>query len=85
MLRIIEELDDVIDQVSQNKNYVNCLVCDEMNPQVDFIRKLTIQEWMLIKNLNTLSKSVGLNAPTMVTLWQMIEDYAKSKCDQNEN
>lgn len=85
MLRIIKEVDDVMDNVSQHKNYVNCLVCDEMNPQVKFMRKLTIQEWMLIKNLNTLSESANLNTPTIVTLWQMIEDYAKSKYDQNEN
>lgn len=84
MLRIIQELENVIDHTSHEKTHVNCLVCDEMDPENEFIRKLTVQEWMLIKNLNTLSKSVGLHASTMLTLWQMIEDYAKSKCDKNE-
>lgn len=85
MLRIIQEIDDVIDHTSHEKTHVTCLVCDEMNPEVEFIRKLTIKEWILIKNLNTLSKSVGLHAPTMNTLWTMIEEYAQSKSQKNEN
>ena len=79
MLRIIQELDNIIDHDTQEKTHINCLVCDEMKPEVEFIRKLTTKEWMLIKNLNTLSKSVGIHAPTMSTLWKMIEEYAQSK------
>ena len=79
MLRIVKEIESVIDEQTNEKTHIDCLVFDEMNPTEEFICTFHIKEFELVKNLNTMAKSIGIHAPTMDVLWNMIEAYADSK------